>query len=202
MVCGSKCSGRRRKSDGMRVVFSGSDECREEIGEQWRVLDLDKESEEARVKAWVEDVRDNDLEVCVVNSIDHCECRTSVRRACGRVIESKLPCDDDSHMRARLEGVGTGCGDFVQCTDEFNALAKDPTVELVGFSDGSLSGDYTNGRYGWVVAVVPREGDKMRILAGGGRAAIASHATNVLLNTTRMEALGLAAGMSYTRGWL
>jgi hypothetical protein len=145
VVCGSKCSGRRRKSDGMRVVFSGSDECREEIGEQWRVLDLDKESEEAHVKAWVEDVRDNDLEVCVVSSIDHCECRTSVRRACGRVIESKLPCDDDSHMRARLEEVDTGCGEFVQCTEEFNALAKDPTVELVGFSDGSLSDDYTNG---------------------------------------------------------
>ena len=41
----------------------------------------------------------------------------------------------------------------------------------------------------------------MRILAGGGGAAIASHATNVLLNTTRMEALGLAAGMSYARNW-
>jgi len=41
----------------------------------------------------------------------------------------------------------------------------------------------------------------MRILAGDGGAAIASHATNILLNTTRMEALGLAAGMSYARKW-
>jgi hypothetical protein len=44
----------------LRVVFSGSEENREEIGERWRVLDLDKdkESEETRVRAWVEDTRD------------------------------------------------------------------------------------------------------------------------------------------------
>ena len=51
------------------------------------------------------------------------------------------------------------------------------------------------------MAVKPREGCDMRILARGGGAAIASHATNILLNTTRMEALGLAAGMSYARKW-
>jgi hypothetical protein len=105
-------------------------------------------------------------------------------------------------MRVELEGVGTGCGDFIQCTEEFNRLAKDPKIELVGFSNGSLSGDYTNGGYGWVVAVRPLEGEAMRILAGGGGAAIAAHTTNVLLNTTRMEALGLAAGMSYAREWV
>ena len=44
-------------------------------------------------------------------------------------------------------------------------------------------------------------GGKLKVLAGGGGAAIASHATNVLLNTTRMEALGLAAGMPYSRNW-
>jgi hypothetical protein len=40
----------------LRVVFSGSEENREEIGERWRwrVLDLDNESEETRVRAWVE----------------------------------------------------------------------------------------------------------------------------------------------------
>jgi hypothetical protein len=45
-------------------------------------------------------------------------------------------------------------------------------------------------------------GGKLKVLAGGGGAAIASHATNVLY-TTRMEALGLAAGiyMSYARNW-
>jgi hypothetical protein len=36
----------------------------------------------------------------------------------------------------------------------------------------------------------------------GGGAAIAAHTTNVLLNITRMEALGLAAGMSYAREWV
>jgi hypothetical protein len=38
------------------------------------------------------------------------------------------------------------------------------------------------------------------VLAGGGGAALASDNTNVLLSSTRMEALGLAAGMSYTHG--
>ena len=77
----------------------------EEIGERWRVLDLDKESEEARVRAWVEDARDGDLEVCIVSSAEHCACKTVVRRACGRVVKLKLPGDDDSHMRVELEGV-------------------------------------------------------------------------------------------------
>jgi hypothetical protein len=35
------------------------------------------------------------------------------------------------------------------------------------------------------------------VLAGGGGADLASDNTNVLLSSTRMEALGLAAGMSY-----
>jgi hypothetical protein len=33
-----------------------------------------------------------------------------------------------------IEGVGTGCGDFIQCTEEFSRLAKEPKIELVGFS--------------------------------------------------------------------
>ena len=66
---------------------------------------------------------------------------------------------------------------------EFNRLATDPDIELLGFSDGSLSGDYTNGGYGWLVAVKEHVGGKLKVLAGGGGAAIASHATNVLLNT-------------------
>jgi hypothetical protein len=47
----------------------------------------------------------------------------------------------------------------------------------------------------------PDEANKLIILAGGGDAALASSTTNILLNTTRMEALGLAAGMSYARNW-
>ena len=62
VVRGVRSKGRRSARDGLRVVFSGSEENREEIGERWRVLDLDKESEETRVRAWVEDARDGDLE--------------------------------------------------------------------------------------------------------------------------------------------
>jgi hypothetical protein len=43
-------------------------------------------------------------------------------------------------MREKLEGVGIGCGEFVQCNEELKGLAEDPKVELihVGFSDGSV----------------------------------------------------------------
>jgi hypothetical protein len=74
----------------LRVVFSGSEENREEIGERWRVLDLDKESEEACVRAWVEEARDGGLEVRILSSAEHCACKTVVRRACGRVIKTPL----------------------------------------------------------------------------------------------------------------
>jgi hypothetical protein len=40
------------------------------------------------------------------------------------------------------------------------------------------------------------------VLAGGGAAALASDNTNVLLSSTRMDALGLTAGMSYARNWV
>jgi hypothetical protein len=53
-------------------------------------------------------------------------------------------------MRDELEGVGIGCGDFEQQPDRFDSLASDNTVELLGFSDGSLSGDYTTRI--WVVS--------------------------------------------------
>jgi hypothetical protein len=102
-------------------------------------------------------------------------------------------------MRDELEGVGIGCGDFEQQPDRFDSLARDNTVELLGFSDGPLSGDYTNGRYGWLVAIKSPEANELIIIAGG--AALASSRTNVLLNTTRIKALGLAAGMSYARNW-
>jgi hypothetical protein len=40
---------------------------------------------------------------------------------------------------------------------------------MIGLSDGPLSGDCTNGGCGWlIVAVKEHEGDKLRILAGGG----------------------------------
>ena len=40
------------------------------------------------------------------------------------------------------------------------------------------------------------------VLAGGGGAALAADNANVLLSSTRMEVLGLAAGMSYARNWV
>jgi hypothetical protein len=55
----------------------------------------------------------------------------------------------------------------------------------------------------WIVTVVENgaipEGG---VLAGGGGAALAYDNTNVLLSSTRMEALGLAARMSYARNWV
>ena len=89
---------------------------------------MDTELEECRARAWVDDVRDGDLEVRVISSVEHCECQTVERKQCGRIAESKVPRDDDSHMREKLEGVGIGCGEFVQCNEEFNRLAKDPEI--------------------------------------------------------------------------
>ena len=164
---GNRSGGRRNGREGIKVVFNGSCENREEIGRKWRALDLDTEAEECRARAWADDVRDTDLEVRIISSAEHCACTTIERKACGRVAESKVPGDDDSHMREQLEGLGIGCGDFVQYHEEFNRLATDPDIELLGFSDGSLSGDYTNGGYGWLVAVKHANG-KLKVLAGGG----------------------------------
>jgi hypothetical protein len=42
----------------------------------------------------------------------------------------------------------------------------------------------------------------MRACGGGAALCIALDNTNVLLSSNRMEALGLAAGMSYARSWV
>jgi hypothetical protein len=139
-------------------------------------------------------VKDGDLEVNIISSDRHCECLTKVREECGQIIKSKVPTNNIDTMREELEGVGIGCGDFEQQSDGFDTLASGRAVELLGFSDGSLSGDYTNGGYGWLVVInkSPDEANKLIILA-----ALAPSTTNTLLNTTidRMEALGLAAGI-------
>jgi hypothetical protein len=61
------------------------------------------------------------------------------------------------------EGIGIGFEDFEQQAARFQRLAADPCVDLVGFSDGSLSGDGNNGGYSWMAAVVEngaiQEGD-------------------------------------------
>ena len=56
--------------------------------------------------------------------------------------------------------------------------------------------------YNWLVAVKQTGGNKLEVLAGGGGGADANEKTNVLLSSTRMENLGLAAGMSYARDWM
>jgi hypothetical protein len=103
-------------------------------------------------------------------------------------------------LRAELEGIGIGLEDVEQQATRFQRLAADPCVNLVGFSDGSLSGDGNNDGYSWMVAVVDNgtiQGGG--VLAGGGGAVLASDNTNVLLSSTRMEALGLAAGIVRTK---
>jgi len=195
--------GKRRVAVGAtRVVFSGGGESHERVIGEWRALDVESAEMQMRANGWAVDRRDGDLEVNITSSERHCECMTKVREDCGQISKSKVPTDNIDAMRKELEGVGIGCGEFEQQADRFDRLANDNDVELLGFSDGSLSGDNTNGGYGWLVAIKsPDEANKLIILAGGGGAALASSTTNVLLNTTRMEALGLAAGMSYARNW-
>jgi hypothetical protein len=74
-----------------------------------------------------------------------CDCRTRVRQACSRTVCSDVPDDDTKRMRAELEGIAIGCEDVEQQAARFQRLAVDPCVNLVGFSDGSLSGDGNNG---------------------------------------------------------
>jgi hypothetical protein len=96
-----------------------------------------------------------------------------------------------------------GFEEHIQQTERFALLAADPDVNLVGSSDGSLSGDGNNRGHSWMIALVT-DGNILQgdVLAGGGGAALAADNTNVLLSSTRMEALGLAAGMSYARNWV
>ena len=90
VVRGTRSSGRRNGREGIKVVFNGSCENREEIGKKWRALDLETEAEEwRRVRVWVDDVRDTDLEVRVTSSAEHRACKTIERKSCGRAAESK-----------------------------------------------------------------------------------------------------------------
>ena len=91
----------------------------------------------------------------------------------------------------------------MQQAAKFEQLALRARAEglvLRGYSDGAMSEDRRIGAYAWLVAVQSKEGE-LEILAGGGGGADANDKENVLLSSTRMEALGLAAGMSYARAW-
>ena len=89
---------------------------------------------------------------CVVaaSTAEHCDCKTRVRQACSRTVCSDVPDDDTERLRAELEGIGIGCEDVEQQAARFQRLAADPCVNLVEFSDGSLSGDGNNGGYSWI----------------------------------------------------
>jgi hypothetical protein len=52
------------------------------------------------------------------------------------------------------EGIGIALEGVEQQAAWFQRLAADPCVNLVGFSDGSLSGDGNNGGYSWMAAVL------------------------------------------------
>jgi hypothetical protein len=144
-----------------------------------------------------------EMDVIVTSNEAHCDCRTRVRLPCSRLVQSDVPDEDTSRLRHELEGIGLGFEEHIQQTERFALLAADPDVNLDGFSDGSLSGDGNNGGCSWMIALVT-DGNIMQgdVLAGGGGAALAADNTNVLLSSTRMEALGLAAGMSYARNWV
>ena len=71
---------------------------------------------------------------------------------------------------------------------------------LFGFSDGSVSPDGNVGGYGWLVAVRNGRGI-LTVLACGGGSALAADNLSTIITSTRMEALGVAAGMSYARDW-
>ena len=75
------------------------------------------------------------------------------------------------------------------------ACCADRSADLVGFSDGSLSGDGNNGGYSWVIALV-KDGtiQKGDVLAGGGGASLAFDNTNLLLSSARMEDGGPGIG--------
>jgi hypothetical protein len=100
-------------------------------------------------------------------------CRLKLSSA--RTVCSEVPVDDTERLRAELEGIGIGFEDVEQQAARFQRLAADPCVGLIGFSDGSLSGDGNNGGYSWMVAVVEnRTILKGGVLAGGDGVALAS----------------------------
>ena len=124
----------------------------------------------------------------------HVSLRSEVAGARGAKA-SMLPDADSRRMRRELEGVGTGAGNFEQRHERYRALARGAREAgrvLVAFCDGALTADQLVGAYGWLVAVSDGAGG-LEVLAAGGGSAGADDCTNVLLTSTRMEALGLAA---------
>jgi hypothetical protein len=139
---------RRTAVHGERVWFGGGGIVGMELlrGE-WRRLNTENPDDaEQGAALWVRGEMSWELSVVVTSTAAHCDCRTRVRRACNRTVHSDVPDDDTERMRVELEGIGIGFEDFEQQADRFQRLAAGPSVNLVGFSDGSLSrGDGNNG---------------------------------------------------------
>jgi hypothetical protein len=93
-------------------------------------------------------------------------------------LQSDVPDGDTQRLRHELEGVGVGSDGHVQQTERFNLFAADPSADLVGFSDGSLSGDGNSGGCSWMTTLV-KDGtiQKGDMPAGGGGAALLPPAT-------------------------
>ena len=169
----------------------------------WRVLDLAHGDSTSRILAWLQGNRADALALAVCSSEAHMQLRTHVAAEREEVVCSLPPCTEHAALRAQLEGLNLGCHSFVTDVSAFAVLAQQAAASgqrLLGFSDGSVTGDGNLGSYGWLVAVL-QEGGGLRVLAAGGGVAEAGHNTNVLLNTKRMEGLGLAAGKSFARDW-
>ena len=138
--------------NGERVWFGGGSVGMELVQGEWRRLNTGSpDDDEQAAKLWVRREIHRELSVVVTSSPAHCECRARVRQACSRTVCSDVPDDDIERLRAELEGIGIGLEDVEQQAARFQRLAADPCVNLVGFSDGSLSGDGNNGGYSWMV---------------------------------------------------
>ena len=172
-------------------------------GAEWRRLDTAEPGDVRRVRMWAQGTQRADCVVVVTSVAGHMDMLGRQTRPEYRTVGVTLPDADATRLRSSIEGVGRGTGDFVQQAAKFEQLALRARAEglvLRGYSDGAMSEDRRIGAYAWLVAVQSKEGE-LEILAGGGGGADANDKENVLLSSTRMEALGLAAGMSYARAW-
>ena len=188
--------------EGTRVsgeVVSGNDETRDCC----RVLDLaGRQEDERRMREWMEGGCMLDIEVGVVSTMRHVRGETKDRSEWATTVTSSAPGIIESDgVRRRLEGCGVGCKPARAYDRQEYDTANDGNTTLYGFSDGSMSGDRNYGGYSWIVVLRSERYPMGKVVMGGGGAEAATANGNVLLNTTRMEALGLVAGMSYARGW-
>jgi hypothetical protein len=196
-------TGRSRSADvfqldaqGETTVSARLDEC------EWRKLDAGGADGARQWRMWMRGARRSCVDVRVTSSSAHTELRTHVAGVRGRG-RCRVPDEDTQRMRRELEGVAVGAGGFEQRLGRYAALAavaRERGLVLYGFSDGALTADGVVGAYGWLVAVSDGQGG-LEVLAAGGGSAIADDCTNIPLSSTRLEALGLAAGLSFGRDW-